>query len=268
MNKSTINGNKHNNLNSIEKAIKVLLKFQKSGATHGIRELSNELGFSPATVQRILKTLKQHDFVRQDSDTRQYYIGNIFYSFIQALNRSNNLTSIARKYIEELAIKTRETAHINIIEEEHRLCIDTIESSQTLKAGMPMGHRSPLYAGASAKCLLAFSSPDYIKDYIEERVLEPVTDNTISTVKDLEEELDKIKINGFAKSLGERTPGLGSLSTPIFDNKGIVLASLSLAIPEIRFSENEYLDECINILTNVAKAFSESMGYSIGRPIN
>ena len=96
MNKSTINGNKHNNLNSIEKAIKVLLKFQKSGATHGIRELSNELGFSPATVQRILKTLKQHDFVRQDSDTRQYYIGNIFYSFIQALNRSNNLTSIDR----------------------------------------------------------------------------------------------------------------------------------------------------------------------------
>jgi IclR family KDG regulon transcriptional repressor len=263
-----MNENKKNNLNSIEKAIKVLLKFQKSGATHGIRELSGELGFSPATVQRILQTLKKHDFVRQDEASRQYYIGNIFYSFIQALHRSNNLTSIARRFIDDLSIKTRETSHINIIEQGYRLCIDTIESPQTLKAGMPMGNRSPLYAGASAKCLLAFSSSDFIKEYLGTTQLKPVTDNTISDAKNLEKELEKIKSEGFAASLGERTPGLGSLSAPVFDNRGVVLASLSLAIPEIRFSQNEYLDECIKILTNVATSFSESMGYIVGRHNN
>jgi len=255
---------KKNNLNSIEKAIKVLLKFQKSGATHGIRELSNELGFSPATVQRILKTLKKHDFVRQDDNTRQYYIGNIFYSFIQALNRSNDLTSIARRYIEDLAQRTKETSHINIIETGHRLCIDTIESPLTLKAGMPMGHRSPLYAGASAKCLLAFSSPDYIAEYIEKTILDPLTDNTISNVSNLKKELEQISAQGFAVSLGERTPGLGSLSAPVFDHNGSLMASLSLAIPEIRFSQTEYLEECMNVLTDVSRSFSESMGYHIG----
>ncbi len=257
-----MNEDNKESLNSIEKAIKVMLKFQKSGAIHGIRGLSNELGFSPATVQRILKTLKQHDFVRQTSSTRQYYIGNVFYSFIQALQQSNNLTSIAKKYIEELAMKTKETSHINIIDAEHRLCIDTIESPQTLKAGMPMGHKSPLYAGASAKCLLAFSSINYINNYIETILLEPLTDNTISDVKDLKEEIDRIHNQGYAVSLGERTPGLGSLSAPVFDNQGNILASLSLAIPEIRFSQNKYLDECINILIDVAKSFSENMGYS------
>ena len=263
-----MNIEKKNNPNSIEKAIEVLLKFQKSGATHGIRELSNELGFSPATVQRILKTLKKHDFVRQDPDTRQYYIGNIFYGFIQALHKSNNLTGIARKYIEELAMKTKETSHINIVESEHRICIDTIESPLTLKAGMPMGHRSPLYAGASAKCLLAFLSEHHIEEYINKTILDPLTDNTISDVEDLRKELDKIKTQGFAVSLGERTPGLGSISAPVFDNEGSLLASLSLAIPEIRFSQTEYLDECINVLTSVARSFSESMGYSVGRPNN
>ncbi len=260
-----MNKDKSNSLNSIEKAIKVLLKFRQSGATHGIRELSSELGFSPATVQRILKTLKKHDFVRQNPGNRQYYIGNIFYSFIQALQRSNNLTGIARHFIEELAHKTKETSHINIIEAGHRLCIDTIESPRNLKAGMPVGNRSPLYAGASAKCLLAFSSGEFIDNYIEATILKPVTENTISDVQELRDELKRIKEQGFAKSLGERTPGLGSLSAPVFDNSGVVLASLSLAIPGIRFSKDEYLDECINILTSVAKSFSESMGYnSIG----
>ena len=216
----------------------------------------------------MLITLKKHDFVRQDESSRQYYIGNIFYSFIQALHRSNNLTSIARRFIEDLAIKTKETSHLNIIEQGYRLCIDTIESPQTLKAGMPMGNRSPLYAGASAKCLLAFSSPDFIEEYLETTQLKPVTDNTISDAKNLEKELEKIKNQGFAASLGERTPGLGSLSAPVFDNRGVVLASLSLAIPEIRFSQNEYLDECIKILTNVATSFSESMGYIVGRHNN
>ena len=55
----------------------------------------------------------------------------------------------------------------------------------------------------------------------------------------LMEELGRIQKQGYAVSLGERTPGLGSVSAPIFDYKGQILASLSLAIPEIRITRQE-----------------------------
>lgn len=57
-------------LNAIEKALEIMLKFQDIKDGWGIGELSGELGFSPATVQRILSALKSYGFVRQDTRTR------------------------------------------------------------------------------------------------------------------------------------------------------------------------------------------------------
>lgn len=252
-------------LNSIEKALEIMRKFQDSKPSWGIRELSTELSFSPATVQRILQVLKSYEFIRQDPKTRQYFIGNIFYRFLENLNSSNNLARTGRRFMEEVAGTTLETVHLNIIQGNLRICIDTIESPKTLKAGMPIGNQSPLYAGASAKCLLAFSGNAFQDNYFATTKITPITDRTINRPDKLLKELNKIKAQGYAISLGERTPGLGSLSAPVFDYKGQILASLSLAIPEIRFSDKDHLSNCITILTSAAKSFSTAMGLDAGK---
>lgn len=195
-------------LNAIEKALEIMLKFQGTKPKWGIRELSCELGFSPATVQRILQVLKSYEFIRQDPKTRQYFIGNIFYRFLENLNTANNLTGIGKSYMEEVAKTTLETVHLNIIEGSMRICIDTIESHKVLRAGMPIGNQSPLYAGASAKCLLAFSSDTFKTDYFNTTKMLPLTDKTIIDPAQLQAELDRIKDLGYAESIGERTPGL------------------------------------------------------------
>ncbi len=252
-------------LNSIEKALEIMLKFQDVKPSWGIRELSASLDFSPATVQRILQVLKSYEFVRQDPLTRQYFVGSIFYRFLENLNSSNNLARIGRRFMEDVAGATLETVHLNIIQGRVRICIDTIESPKVLKAGMPVGNQSPLYAGASAKCLLAFSEDEFKTDYFKTTGLKPVTDRTIVQTEKLVKELKKIKKQGYARSLGERTPGLGSLSAPVFNYKGEILASLSLAIPEIRFKQEDHLANCINVLTGAAASFSEAMGWRAGK---
>lgn len=250
---------------SIEKALEIMLKFQDVKPSWGIRELSASLGFSPATVQRILQVLKSYEFIRQDPLTRQYFVGNVFYRFLENLGNSNNLSRIRRRFMEEVAAETLETVHLNIMEGSMRVCIDSIESTQTLKAGMPIGNQSPLYAGASAKCLLAFSGEEFISGYFRTIKLEPLTCNTIIQQDKLQKELKRIKKQGYALSLGERTPGLGSLSAPVFNHKGMILASLSLAMPEIRFRQEDHRSTCINILTGAAKSFSNAMGLSAGK---
>lgn len=252
-------------LSSIEKALEIMLKFQDVKPSWGIRELSTNLKFSPATVQRILQVLKSYEFVRQDPKTRQYFIGNIFYKFLENLNSSNNLARIGRRFMEEVVVETLETAHLNIIKGNLRICIDTIESPKELKAGMRIGNQSPLYAGASAKCLLTFSTKEFKDTYFKTTNMEPITEFTIIRQNKLLKELDKIKEQGYGISLGERTPGLGSLSAPVFDYRGQILASLSLAIPEIRFNQEDHLSNCIDILTRAAKSFSNEMGLGAGK---
>ncbi len=247
--------------NAIEKAIKILMEFQEDRPEWGVRDLSHELGFSPATVQRILQTLKSYDFVDQDPNTRHYFLGNVFYKFLHTINTSNRVTRMARRFIAQVAEQTRETVHLNILEGKNRICIYTLESTRNLRAGMPLGHKSPLYAGASAKCLLAFSTPDFIQKYLDTTSIEPLTENTLTDPKHIKKELAKIRNQGFAKSLGERSPGLGVVSAPILDHSAQVQASLSIALPELRFSQEEHLEQCIRVLVDTALAFSHSLGF-------
>ncbi len=247
-------------LNSVEKALKILLAFQAERPSWGVRSLSAHLGFSPATVQRILQTLKTHGFVLQDSKNHQYRLGNVFFQFMDTLQHSRPVARSAQPFMERLLTRTLETVHLNALDKKERLCIDTLESPQHLKASMPIGNRSPLHAGASSKCLLAFASSNFIDHYINSVSLESVTGNTITDMSELRGELAVIARQGYAASLGERTPGLGSMSAPILNHRGIVVAAMSLAIPEIRYKDGDHRRRCLKELLATAEELSEIMG--------
>lgn len=247
--------------NSVEKALNILLAFQAEQPLWGVRALADKLGFSPATVQRILNHLKAYDFVDQEPGSRQYRLGNIYFQFLHTLQSTYPFTRTAVVFMQRLLSRTKETVHLNVIKNTERVCIDNIESPQNLKATMPVGSRSPLYAGASSKCLLAFSPPSFRDSYLKRVKLKPVTEKTITDIQKLCDELATINKQGYAFSLGEHNPGLGSLSAPVRDHRGMLLASLSLAIPEIRYKDKKYRRICLEALVKTAEDFSRTMGY-------
>ena len=91
--------------------------------------------------------------------------------------------------------------------------------------------------------------------------LRRITRHTITDPEMLYRELADIRNQGYAASLGERTPGLGSLSAPVVNHRGRILAALSLAIPEIRFKDSEHLEFCLTELIAAAKDLSRASGY-------
>ncbi len=246
---------------SVDKALRILEAFTPEHPSWGVRELSGRLGFSPATVQRLLQTLRVHGFVDQDPETRQYRLGSIYYSFLHTLQSGLPVSRAALPFMKQLLARTLETVHLNVVDGIHRLCIDTLESGQALKASMPIGSRSPLHAGASSKCLLAYSPQEFIESFLAREPLAALTDNTITEAERLRGELELIRSQGYAASLGERTPGLGSLSAPVLNHRGVLLAAVSLAIPELRFHADDHRHRCLRELKKVARNISKIMGY-------
>ena len=191
---------KQTQINSVEKALLILLAFQKERTSWGVRELSAHLGFSPSTVQRLLQTLKLHNFISQDHESRQYHLGNIYFKFIHILQNTYPVIQTSIPFLKRLLANTQETVHLNIIDENERVCIHSLESSQPLKASMPIGSKSPLYAGASSKCLLAFSPKAFQSEILNEIELKPVTSHTITSKERLLEELLYIKEKAMPKA--------------------------------------------------------------------
>jgi DNA-binding IclR family transcriptional regulator len=248
-------------LNSVEKALSILLTFDAQRPIWGVRELSSQLGFSPATVQRLLQSLKAFGFVVQAAETRQYRLGNVYYNFLHTLQSTLPVTHAALPRMKQLLAITQETVHLNVIDGLERLCVDTLESPQSLKASMPIGSRSPLYAGASSKCLLAYAAEEFRHNYLETVQLTPITEVTITDKQRLLKELQKTRQKSCAESLSERTTGLGSLSVPIFNHRGTLLAALSLAIPETRYRDKTHRKHCMVNLCRIGQELSSIMGY-------
>lgn len=250
-------------LTSVEKALKILQAFQTKQSTWGVRQLSAYLGFNPATVQRTLQTLKEYKYIDQDPASRKYSLGYVYFNFVHTLQNSFSILKEVRPFMQALVSRLRETVHINIIENKMRVCIDTIESPERLKVTMPIGSSAPLYSGATSKCLLAFSTQDFIKNYLQEVSLTRITNQTITDITQLRLELTKIKEKGYATSLGELTAGLGALSVPLLNHESVLLASLSLAIPEQRYKDRSHQRFCIKELCNAAQEFSTIVGKEI-----
>ncbi len=251
-------------INSIEKALMILMVFREGQSSWGVRELSVRLGFSPSTIQRILQILKSYGFIRQDPNTRLYGLGNIYLSFFHTLQDNNPISKIAMPLMKRLLSRTKETVHLNIIDTDcvSRVCISSLESTQELKASLPVGNKAPLYAGATSKCLLAFSSQDFIDGYLEKIRLAPLTNNTIVETGQLKSDLKLTRERGYSSSLGETIQGLGALSVPFFAfHQGIPMrAAVGLAIPEVRFNNYDHRKMCIEEMLLASKEFSEATG--------
>lgn len=252
-------------LSSLEKALKILSAFSLEKPEWGIRDLASSLAFSPATVQRLVQTLKNFGFLDQDETTRKYRLGPVYFRYVEILQSQYPILKEALPLMRILCSQTGETTHLNVIDGRERLCIHSIESPQHLKAGMPVGNRSPLYAGASSKCLLAFSPKEFIEAYLGSVNLVPLTDETITDIEKLKADLSMIRSRGYATSTGERTPGLCSISVPIFGYGGSFIAALSLAIPAVRFSDLRHRSKCLEKLLETGERLSRRMGYG-GEP--
>lgn len=99
-----------------------------------------------------------------------------------------------------------------------RVCICALEPPAGLRDTVPVGTRLPLTAGSAARVLLAYS------DTATQLALLP-------TAKFTDRALAEVRRRGWAQSVAEREPGVASVSAPVRDTHGEVVAAISVSGP-------------------------------------
>jgi IclR family KDG regulon transcriptional repressor len=238
---------KNYSVKSLHRAIKILKAFSLKKRSLTLTELHEQTGLSKPSLQRILSTLVYEGFLQKEEKTKKYSLGLELYFLGSLVKKESNILNAALPVMERLRDESGEGITLNAIYQNRRRCIGSCESNQELSALTVVGHESPLYAGASAKVLLAHLTDKEIDAYIDRVDLEKVTSVTIDQKGKLVGELKQIRSQGYAMSYGERLKGAFSLSAPIFYPLGQVIAGISIVIPIARIEEykREYLIELV-----------------------
>ena len=256
---------KPNNLvQTIERVSVILDILGRSPQGISVGELSEKTGFPKGTTHRLLTSLAYFDHVRQDSVTKNYYLGFKLVELGNRLLGQIDIRSEARPFLIELAERTKETVHMVIPDGNEALYVDKVDASENtggLRMVSRLGTRIPLHCSSVGKAMLAYMSENKIRDVIDERGLPRRTDKTITDFAELKKHLHRIREQGFAFDDEENEKGIKCVGAPIRDQSGDVVAAISISVPSIRVSTESLLSTLKDYVIETAMRISIKLGH-------
>jgi IclR family KDG regulon transcriptional repressor len=244
----------------LQKIVLVLSSFNVNRPIQGLSELSRTCKLPKTTTLRISSALCDQKLLSLDPVTKKYRLGYRILELAQVIDDGDNLLKVARPLMIKLRDEIEETVTLTIESEDLGICIERVESRQSLRFSTPLGEQRPLHAGAARKVLMAFLSPPRVQHILEMNGLSKLTDNTVLDPKQLLRELEQIRVDQYAISFGEHNPGVSAISVPVmgFDSKPI--ASITIAGPIFRLTR-EHVLEYLPTLRECAFNISKGLGY-------
>ena len=245
---------------SLEKAIDILCLFESEHLELSAQEIADSLSIPLSTTYKYLQVFKNKQFLSKNEQTNQFYLGLKILQLGLFAAKKTSVMKIASPYLKLLTDQSLETAVLTVIDGQNAICVDIIESPRAVKFLTAKGNTMPLYAGSPGKTLLAFKDPSFIDNFIETTGLPKLNKNTITDGEQLKNELAVIRKQGFGESDSEYEVDVCSVAAPIFDYKGQINASISVAGPAERiFRENK--QSLIDLVKEYAQKISSELGY-------
>ncbi|MBL0716320.1 MAG: IclR family transcriptional regulator [Desulfosarcina sp.] len=245
-------------IESVDKALSILECFSDSVPELSLKQLSEKTGLYKSRILRLCGTLMAHGFLIR-TEGSLYRLGPKLMMLGKIYERSNSLISIARPILRELASITGESAKLFIIQGTRRICLVREKGSNPLSYHVEEGESFELYAGASGKVLLAYSSKEFRDQVLGEKVLQRLTPATIVERSRLEEEFTAIRKQGYALSQGELFLEVAGLAAPVSNHESTVCGAIAIAGPIQRFTEDRHR-EMLDSLLEAANKLSQLLG--------
>ncbi|EOR22506.1 IclR family transcriptional regulator [Niallia sp. RD1] len=227
-------------------------------------EIISLSGVPKTSVHRMLGSLEDMDFLEKDEEGK-YSLGLLFLQFGQLVADRLDIRQVALPIMRNLRDEVDEAVNLIIQDGKEAIYIEKLDTNHPVRLYTAIGRRSPLYAGACSRIILAYLPEDEKEKYLEEVILEPIGEGTITDKNELRYQLEETCKNGYTVSKSELENYTVSVSAPIFDHEGKIIAGISIAGPEVRFQE-EKLDLFIQKVKEGANAISVKLGYKVGVP--
>jgi IclR family acetate operon transcriptional repressor len=242
-------------IQSLDRALSAFELFTATRSAIGLTEAATALRVGKSTIHRLFSTLVARGYLSYDPRTRDYRLGLAVIRIGNLALASLDLRRVAMSHLKRLADETEESAFLLVVSGDSAVVLDWVESKQPLRMALQPGLPWPLHAGASNKVLLAHLPPERIASYID-GPLQKITNQTPGDRLLLIQDLDLIRAQGYAWSVGELTPDVGAFAVPILDRDDL-LGGIAVAGPASRIGAKE---QVVSNLQHAAREIARELG--------
>jgi len=254
----------YNLVQTIERVSSMLEILGQSPQGVSIKDLSLRVKLPKGTTHRLLSSLSYFGYVRQDSKTRNYFLGFKLVDLGNLLLSQLDLRREAEPFLRDLAERTKETVHMVILDRDEIVYIDKVETDQNtsgLRMASRVGLRNPAHSCAVGKVLLADISEEALDNFIKEKGLPKRTENTITHPAQLKEHLNLVRTQGYALDDEENEKGIRCVAAPIYNEAGRAVAAVSISGPAFRVTKKVIQESLKREVMETALKISQKLGF-------
>jgi DNA-binding IclR family transcriptional regulator len=220
----------HSGIGVLDKAVGVL--WATAAEPCGLAELCERTGLPRATAHRLAVGLEVHGLLHRGSDGR-WRPGPALSEL--ASRSSDPLLEAASAVLPRLRDLTGESVQLYRRDGMQRVCVASSEPPSGLRDTVPVGSRLPMTAGSGAKVLAAWADPSTQRAVLSDAAF---TERTLL----------EVRRRGWAQSVAERESGVASVSAPVRDGAGAVIAAVSVSGPVDRIGRRPGARWAANLL--------------------
>ncbi len=196
----------------VDKTVAVLSAVSES--PRSLAELVAATGLPRPTAHRLAVALERHGVLHRDDDGR-FILGPTLTGWSSG---ADPWLARAQQAVLRLRDHTGESAQVYRRANGDRVCVASAEPPSGLRDTVPVGAVLTMRAGSAAQVLAAWLPAD-------ERT------SVLRGAAYTAAHLTDVRRRGWAQSLGQREPGVASISAPVLGSDGLVVAAVSISGP-------------------------------------
>jgi IclR family pca regulon transcriptional regulator len=238
-------------VSAFARGLAVIEAFDQAQAPLSLADVAQRARVDRAVARRMLLTLIELGLV-VETQGRYHLTARVLrlgYSFLA----QSGLDGIVQQFVSQVAQDTGESCSVAVLNGTEVVSI-AHTPSPTHKIGFTLrpGTRWPAYVMSSGRVLLA-SKPDAdVRILLAQMQRKALTSRTLVKIDAILEAVRMARQRGFALNNGELEEGLMSLSVPIRNRRGIVIASLNSSSSATRTTVRSFCDNVLPVLRSAS----------------
>ena len=214
----------------ISRALALLSAFDERHRSLTLTELAERAELPPATAYRQVKELVDGGALTRNTNG-QYMIGRMLWNLGLLAPVQTDLREVASPFLHDIYAATRATVHLAVREGDRVLYVDRLSGHASVPVVSKVGSTLPMHCTGVGKVLLAHAPADVCERALTS--LTRVTPFTITQPARLNEQLGRIRRDGYATTIEEMTLGACSVAVPITVG-ATVIAALGIVVPSLK----------------------------------
>jgi IclR family pca regulon transcriptional regulator len=212
---------------SLARGLAVIRAFDAEHPEQTLSDVARRAGLPRAAARRFLLTLAELGYVRTDG--RLFALTPRVLELGVAYLSSLSLPEIAAPHLEALVREVQASASVSVLDGDDVVYVARVSTSRIMTVAITIGTRFPAYATSMGRVMLAALAPDERARRLAALSPQPLTERTITDPTAFARELDAVREAGFCVVDQELELGLRSISVPVRDRAGDVVAAANVS---------------------------------------